>query len=122
VTTVDAVNGAATLDREEISAKQTAVADRLLLTKTDLAAPDPCGWQGSDWQGSDRKVPGHQQGLSRHWVGAGLVDAFSAHRQVSSSDDGDRGWVTATSPPRRWLARWCQRMQAQQLRHRRAPP
>jgi G3E family GTPase len=39
VTTVDAVNGADTLDREEISAKQAAVADRLLLTKTDLASP-----------------------------------------------------------------------------------
>ena len=41
VTTVDAVNGADTLDREEISAKQVAVADRLLLTKTDLAARRP---------------------------------------------------------------------------------
>ena len=41
VTTVDAVNGADTLDREEISAKQVAVADRLLLTKTDLASPQP---------------------------------------------------------------------------------
>jgi G3E family GTPase len=41
VTTVDAVNGVDTLDREEISAKQAAVADRLLLTKTDLASPQP---------------------------------------------------------------------------------
>jgi G3E family GTPase len=41
VTTVDAVNGADTLDREEISEKQAAVADRLLLTKTDLAGPQP---------------------------------------------------------------------------------
>jgi G3E family GTPase len=41
VTTVDAVNGTDTLDREEISAKQAAVADRLLLTKTDLAGPQP---------------------------------------------------------------------------------
>jgi G3E family GTPase len=41
VTTVDAVNGADTLGREEISAKQAAVADRLLLTKTDLASPQP---------------------------------------------------------------------------------
>jgi len=39
VTTVDAVNGAETLDREEISVKQAAVADRLVLTKTDLAGP-----------------------------------------------------------------------------------
>jgi len=39
VTTVDAVNGANTLFREEISVKQVAVADRLVLTKTDLAGP-----------------------------------------------------------------------------------
>jgi G3E family GTPase len=39
VTTVDAVNGTETLIREEISVKQVAVADRLVLTKTDLASP-----------------------------------------------------------------------------------
>jgi G3E family GTPase len=37
VTTVDAVNGADTLEREEISVKQVAVAGRLIMTKTDLA-------------------------------------------------------------------------------------
>ena len=37
VTTVDAVNGASTLDREYISVKQVALADRLVLTKSDLA-------------------------------------------------------------------------------------
>ena len=37
VTTVDAVNGACTLDREYISVKQVALADRLVLTKSDLA-------------------------------------------------------------------------------------
>jgi G3E family GTPase len=39
VTTVDAVNGTDTLDREEVSVKQAAIADRLVLTKTDLADP-----------------------------------------------------------------------------------
>jgi G3E family GTPase len=39
VTTVDAANGAATLGREEISQKQVAVADRIVLTKLDLAGP-----------------------------------------------------------------------------------
>ena len=39
VTTVDAVNGSRTLDRHSEAVKQAAVADRLLLTKTDLAAP-----------------------------------------------------------------------------------
>ena len=39
LTTVDAVNGSDTLDREEISVKQVALADRLILTKADLAGP-----------------------------------------------------------------------------------
>jgi G3E family GTPase len=39
VTTVDAVNGAGTLDRQPEAVKQAAVADRLILTKTDLAEP-----------------------------------------------------------------------------------
>ncbi|MGE5517424.1 MAG: CobW family GTP-binding protein [Bacteroidota bacterium] len=37
VTTVDAVNGANTLDNHEEAVKQAAVADRLILTKTDIA-------------------------------------------------------------------------------------
>jgi G3E family GTPase len=41
VTVVDAVNGFATLDQHEESIKQVAVADRIILTKTDLiAAPE----------------------------------------------------------------------------------
>ncbi len=40
ITAVDAVNGAATLDSQEESIKQAAVADRLLLTKTDLASAE----------------------------------------------------------------------------------
>jgi G3E family GTPase len=40
ITAVDAVNGAATLKRQTESVKQVAVADRLVLTKTDLGA-DP---------------------------------------------------------------------------------
>jgi G3E family GTPase len=38
ITTVDAATGMATLDTQQESVKQAAVADRLLLTKTDLAA------------------------------------------------------------------------------------
>ena len=41
VTTVDSVNGIDTLNREEISVKQARVADRLVLTKTDLAGAMP---------------------------------------------------------------------------------
>ncbi len=39
IATVDAVNGQDQLDRQFESVKQAAVADRLVLTKTDLAAP-----------------------------------------------------------------------------------
>jgi G3E family GTPase len=41
VTTVDAVHGAETLERQPESVKQVAVADRLVLTKTDLVAENP---------------------------------------------------------------------------------
>jgi G3E family GTPase len=40
LTTVDGVNGEATLDKYPEAVKQAAVADRLLLTKTDLATRD----------------------------------------------------------------------------------
>src|ERR671938_1858310 len=40
ITTVDAVNGARTLDAQPESVKQVAVADRLVLTKTDIATPE----------------------------------------------------------------------------------
>lgn len=39
ITTVDAANGMATLDRHEEAVKQAAMADRLLVTKTDIAEP-----------------------------------------------------------------------------------
>ncbi len=39
VTTVDAVTGANTLEREDISQKQVALADRIVLTKLDLNGP-----------------------------------------------------------------------------------
>ncbi|MEK9644649.1 MAG: GTP-binding protein [Alphaproteobacteria bacterium] len=40
VTTVDAVNGMSQLDRHEESVKQAAVADRIVITKSDLAEPE----------------------------------------------------------------------------------
>ncbi|TVR84097.1 MAG: GTP-binding protein [Rhodospirillales bacterium] len=43
VTTVDAVNGGQTLSAQWESLKQAAVADRLVLTKTDLACDDDAG-------------------------------------------------------------------------------
>jgi G3E family GTPase len=46
VTTVDAVNGAGTLEREAISQKQVAVADRIVMTKLDLAGPAESALRG----------------------------------------------------------------------------
>jgi G3E family GTPase len=44
IATVDAVNGASTLDRHEEAVRQVAMADRIVLTKSDLAgANDPIG-------------------------------------------------------------------------------
>src|SRR5262245_9796973 len=40
VTTVDAVNGLSHLDRHPVSRKQVALADEIIITKTDLALPD----------------------------------------------------------------------------------
>ncbi|WP_420349656.1 CobW family GTP-binding protein [Pelagibius sp.] len=42
ITTVDAVNGSATLDSQMESVKQAAVADRILLTKSDIADENAC--------------------------------------------------------------------------------
>ncbi|WP_321344198.1 GTP-binding protein [Breoghania sp.] len=40
ITTIDAINGASTLDAHPEAVKQVAVADRLVLTKSDLATDD----------------------------------------------------------------------------------
>lgn len=40
IATVDAVNGPAQLDRHEEAVKQVSIADRIVLTKIDLAAPE----------------------------------------------------------------------------------
>jgi G3E family GTPase len=47
VTVVDAVNGTATLDAHAEAVKQVAVADRLVLTKTDLIPPPDLGPRAS---------------------------------------------------------------------------
>jgi len=41
VATVDTVTGAGTLQREDISQKQVAIADKIVLTKLDLSGPAP---------------------------------------------------------------------------------
>ena len=62
VTVVDAVNGAATLDAHMESVKQVAVADRIVLTKTDLLAT-PGGRRG---QRGPRRPPARAQSGRAH--------------------------------------------------------
>jgi G3E family GTPase len=56
VTVVDAVNGPATLDAHAEAVKQVAVADRLVLTKTDLILPPyPSGSAGEAARSQSRR-------------------------------------------------------------------
>lgn len=64
VTTVDALAGAATLDRQTECVKQAAVADRIVLTKTDLAT-------GEDQR---REVEALRRSLTRLNPGARILD------------------------------------------------
>jgi G3E family GTPase len=64
VTTVDALAGAATLDRQAECVKQAAIADRIVLTKTDLAAGDD----------EKREVGELRRSLARLNPGARILD------------------------------------------------
>ena len=55
ITTVDAVNGAHTLGAHEEAMKQAAVADRILLTKSDIASADELS---AAWHQLRRIAPG----------------------------------------------------------------
>jgi len=57
VTTIDAVNGAGTLDRQPEAIKQAAVADRMLLSKTDLADHDAVGGLQARLRGLNPSAP-----------------------------------------------------------------
>jgi G3E family GTPase len=69
VTTVDAVNGADQLDRFPESVKQAAMADRLVITKTDLA--------------DEETVTALRQRLRRQNVSAPMLDAREIAGDVS---------------------------------------
>jgi G3E family GTPase len=66
VTTVDAVNGARQLDEHAEAVKQVALADRLLVTKTDLAAADTLAHL-------DRSLISLNPGATRHRVSNGEI-------------------------------------------------
>jgi G3E family GTPase len=67
VTTVDLVNGASQLDAQEEAVKQVAVADRLLLTKGDLADDATRG-------ALDARIAALNPGARRHEVSHGAID------------------------------------------------
>ncbi len=67
VATVDAVNGAGTLDKQPEAVKQAAVADRLLLTKTDLAG-------SAARQEIEARLQTLNPSASIVWVAQGVVD------------------------------------------------
>jgi G3E family GTPase len=65
--TVDALHGARQLEEHAEALRQAAVADRLLVTKTDLADPDQAG-------GLERRLAGLNPGAPRLVVVNGAVD------------------------------------------------
>jgi G3E family GTPase len=87
VTLVDAVNGAATLDAQPEAVKQAAVADRLVITKTDLARPEQVA---TLWQRLRALNPGAPLPNALHGeiepdaiLNCGLYDATRKHPEVA---------------------------------------
>jgi G3E family GTPase len=90
VTTVDAVNGAATLDNHVEALKQVAVADRLLVTKCDLA------------DATTRGILEHR--LHEITAGTPIVEARDGHTQLADIlDAGLYDPETKSADVRRWL-------------------
>jgi G3E family GTPase len=93
VTLVDAVNGAATLDAHEEAVKQAAMADRIVMTKTDLVAAAEAAALG---ELSER--------LRRLNPGARILDAAKGEAQASALlDAGLYDPEHKTIDVRRWL-------------------
>ncbi len=89
VTTVDAVNGHATLEREAISRKQVAVADHIVLSKVDLTevvAPELLSWL-------IELNPGAPTLRAEHGciVSSGLFDTALCDRKNTRSEI--KGWL-----------------------------
>jgi G3E family GTPase len=83
ITVVDAVNGAATLDQHMESVKQAAVADRIVLTKTDLIDTPELRQDGESLRvrlktlNPAAPVLDAQQATAHSLVGCGLFDPDS---------------------------------------------
>ncbi|WGF88773.1 CobW family GTP-binding protein [Marinivivus vitaminiproducens] len=88
ITTIDAVNGLATLDGHELAVKQAAVADRLLLTKTDLADAERLSKLharlGIINPGTDPVHVVQGEIAPGHLFGVGIYDPASKHPDVQT--------------------------------------
>jgi G3E family GTPase len=94
VTLVDAVNGAATLDAHEEAVKQAAMADRIVIAKTDLISGDGGAETLSELRGR----------LERLNPGARLLDAAKGEASAASLlDAGLYDPERKTLDMRRWL-------------------
>ncbi len=90
VTAVDAVNGAATLDAQPEAVKQAALADRIVLTKTDLA---DAGTVAALKERLYRLNPGARQVEAQHHDVMTLLDATPFDPATKSADV--RAWLNA---------------------------
>ena len=92
ITTVDALIGQASLDRHEESRRQAAVADRLLITKTDLA-------EAADLPELEARLAALNPAASRQRVVRGVVEPaaiFNAGLYDPQSKTADvRRWLQA---------------------------
>ncbi len=79
---VDALEGLRALDRQRVSAKQIAIADRLVLTKTDIASP--------------HAVPRLRDRLSAINPSAPLI--------VANNGSVDIGWLYPVKSPISWIS------------------
>ncbi len=90
ITTVDAVNGAATLDNHFESVKQVAVADRIVMTKSDLAEAPALASLGARLRALN---PGADQLQVRHGdIAPGLLFEAGLYNPESKSLDVRR-WL-----------------------------
>ena len=90
VTTVDAVNGMRTLDNHMEAVKQAAVAERIVLTKTDLAGPDAVP-----------ALTARLAGLNPH---AAILDGQAEPSVAALMDCGAWNPETKSADVRKWLA------------------
>jgi G3E family GTPase len=94
ITLVDAVNGSATLDAHEESVKQAAVADRIVLSKTDLLT----GPEG------ERELAALKQRLGALNPAARILDAHAGEaRAAALFDTGLYDPASKTPDVERWL-------------------